>query len=196
MSKTSKQFSRQIGEDESFLRGKSFLLEIDPSSSYEKIVRDFAEEVTENGCTAFVFTHKSSPVYRLLSGNRSLRFFSATTAVSYPKKTEQTNEILVPQNDFAIYLDLISKTIESSGEECTVFVFDSISDMLVSSGFEQTYKFLKSANEVLSGPRVTSLFLATQGIHDSKVVAAIRSLFPNHLVGEAQAGVRLTRKAM
>jgi len=67
--------------------------------------------------------------------------------------------------------------------------------MLVTSGFETTYKFLKSANEVLADVNVTSLFLATRGIHDSKVIATIRSLFPNHLSGVPDGSVKLTRKS-
>ncbi len=124
-----------------------------------------------------------------------MRFFISTTTVSYPKKTDQQNEVLVPQNDSAIYLDLISKTIDSSGGNCVVFVFDSVSDMLVTSGFESTYKFLKSANEVLADVNVTSLFLVTRGIHDTKVIATIRSLFPNHLAGGPDGSVKLTRKS-
>jgi len=191
----SRQFSKQIGEDTSFLRGKSFLLEVDPSSRYEKAVGEFADELSKNGCSVFMFTHKSSPIYKLLSSDHSLRFFISTAAVSYPKQTDQQNEVLVPQNDYAIYLDLISKTIDSSEGGCVVFILDSVSDMLVTSGFEATYKFLKSANEVLAAVNVTSLFLSTSGIHDTKVVATIRSLFPNHLVGGPDGSVKLTRKS-
>jgi hypothetical protein len=191
----SRQFSKQIGEDTSFLREKSFLLEVDPSSPYEKAVGDFADELSNNGCSVFVFTHKSSPVYKHLSNDHKVRFFISTTTVSYPKKTDQENEVLVPQNDSPIYLDMISKTVDSSGGECVVFIFDSVSDMLVTSGFETTYKFLKSANEVLGGVNVTSLFLATRGIHDTKVVTTIRSLFPNHLAGGSDGSVKLTRKS-
>ena len=191
---SSRQFSKQIGEDPSFLRGKSFLLEVDPSSPYEKAVGDFADELSKTGCSVFTFTHRSSPVYKLLSNDRALNFFISTTTVSYPKHTDQKNEILVPHNDSAIYLDLISKTVDSAGGECVVFVFDSVSDMLVTSGFETTYKFLKSANEVLVGSNVTSLFLATRGIHDAKVITTIRSLFPNHLAGGPDGNVKSDKK--
>ena len=192
---SSRPFSKQIGEDPSFLRGKSFLLEVDPSSPYEKAVSEFAEELSKSGCNVFMFTHKSSPIYKLLSNDRSLRFFISTDTVSNPKQTDQQNEVLVPQNDYAIYLDLIGKTVDSSGGGCVVFVFDSVSDMLVTSSFEATYKFLKSASEVLGDVNVTSLFLTTRGIHDTKVIATIRSLFPNHLVGGPDGGVHLTRKS-
>jgi hypothetical protein len=189
-----RSFSKQIGEDPSFLRGKSFLLEIDPSSPYEKAVADFAQELSSNGCIVYVFTHRSSPVYKLLSNDRLLRFLISSSFVSYPKQTDQQNEMLIPQNDFAIYLDLISKTIGSSRGGCVVFILDSVSDMLVSSGFEATYKFLKSSNEILAGVDVTSLFLATRGIHDAKIIATIRSLFSYHLVGGSGGSIKLTRK--
>jgi hypothetical protein len=187
-------FSRQISQDTTFLLGKSFLMEVDPSTPYEKAVDDFANELSKSGCGVFVFTHKSSPVYKLLSIDHSLRFFISSATVSYPKQTDRQNEVIVPQSDSAIYLDLISKTVDSSHGSCVVFIFDSVSDMLVTSGFEATYKFLKSANEVLADGNSTCLFLTTLGIHDAKILATIRSLFPNHLISLPDGGVKLTRK--
>lgn len=189
-----RQFSKQLGEEPSFLQGKMFLLEVDSSSPYERIVSDFVWELSKIGCSALMFTHRSSPVYKLLSSNHSMKFFIASAMVSYPKHADQQNEMLVPQNDFAIYLDLISKSVDSSGKSCVVFIFDSISDIVVTSGFEATYKFLKSANEILGSTNVSSMFLLSRGIHDSKVTATIRSLFSNHLVGGPDGSVKLTRK--
>jgi hypothetical protein len=183
-----------IGEASDFLRGRSFLIEVNPASSYERAVASFTEELSKSGCTLFILTHKASPVYKLLSGDPALRFFISTPEVSYIKKTDRENEILVPQSDFAVTLDLVSKTIESSNGNCVAFVFDSLSDSLMSSSFESTYKFLKSANEVLAVPNVSALFLMTRGIHDSKIVATIRSQFPNHLVSESEYSVKLVRK--
>ncbi len=183
-----------IGEDPDFLKGRSFLIEVNSKASYERIVGSFADELSKGGYNVFIFTHKSSPVYKLLSGDPSLRFFISTSSVSYTKKTDRENELLVPQSDFAIILDMISKTIESSSGNRVAFIFDSLSDIMMTSSFESTYKFLKSANEVLSGTNVSSLFLMTRGIHDSKIVATIRSIFPNHLVGESDDAVKLVRK--
>ncbi len=187
-------FSKQIGEAPNFLRGRSFLLEVDSSSPYEKAVRDFVDELLKDGCAVYILTHRSSPVYKLLSNMSSVTFYISTPTVSYPKKGAQQNEVLVPQNDSAINLDLISKAIGSSRGGCVAIVIDSISDMLISSSFEATYKFLKNANEVLGGQNVTSMFLSTRGIHDSKVIASIRSLFSEHLVSLPDGGAKLTKK--
>jgi hypothetical protein len=189
-----KQFSATIGESSDFLRGRTFLLEVNPAASYERVVASFTEELTKSGCTLFIFTYRASPVYKLLAGDHALRFFVSTPEVSYLKKTDRENEILVPQSEFAVTLDLVSKTIESSKGDCVAFVFDSLSDNLVSSSFESTYKFLKSVNEVLAVPNVSALFLMTRGIHDSKIVATMRSQFPNHLVSESEYNVKLVRK--
>lgn len=183
-----------IGVDFSFLRGRSFLLEVDPSTAYEKSVSSFVDEFSKAGNPVFVCTHRSSPVYKLLSSANSLKFFLSTDTVSYIRQTDRENEVLIPQNDFAILLEVISRSLASSGAS-SVFIIDSISDMLVSSGFESTYKLLKNANEVLGDPNVTSLFIMTQGIHDQKMVAAIRSLFPTHLQSGADGIVKLLRKS-
>ncbi|MGI0091228.1 MAG: hypothetical protein ACREBS_05925 [Nitrososphaerales archaeon] len=187
-----RQFSRQIGEDTDFLRGKPLLLEVDPSSPYEKTVKDFADEFSSS--RVFIFTQRSSRIYKTLSSNPNFSFFASSTSTSYPKKSvDRPNEFIVPQNDLAIYLDLMSKTLESSEGSSVVFIFDSISDMIISSGFPPTYKFLKSALEML-GPEVTCLFLSMPSIHDSRVTATIRSMFSNHLVNANSSGVKLTKK--
>lgn len=191
----SKQFTKRVGESLEFLRGKSFLLDVEPSVPYERVVREFCDEFSSNNHVVFVFTYANSTIHKILSGNSSLRFFIGTNSVSYPKQANKTNEVLIPQDDSAIYLDLFSKTIESSKGGGIVFVFDSISDMLVSSGFEPTYKFLKSANEVLAVTNVTSLFLMTEGIHDPKVVATVKSLFPNHMISSMDYEAKITRRS-
>lgn len=189
---TSRQFSRQIGVDTDFLRGKSLLFEVDPSSPYEKVVKDFADEFSST--SVHVFTQRSGRVYRTLSSNERCAFFAFSTSVSYPKKSpDRPNEYLVPHNDSAIYLDLMCKTLGSSENDHVVFVFDSISDMIVSAGFPATYKFLKSAIEIL-GPNVTCLFLAMPSVHDTKVNAIIRSMFSNHMTSDNSNGIRLTKK--
>ena len=164
---------------------------MDPSSAYEKVVKDFADELSSN--RMFIFTHRSSRVYKMLSANESFGFFSFSSSVSYPKKSDRPNEFLIPENDAAIHLDLVSKTLDSYEEDQIGFIFDSISDMIVSSGFQGTYKFLKSMIELLE-PNTTCLFLVMPSVHDPKITATIRGIFSNH-VTNGVSGVRLTKKA-
>ena len=183
-----------IGEDSSFLRGRSFLLEVNPSSPYERSVSGFTSELSKGGCEVNVFTHKTSPVYKLLSADPSLNFVISSSTVTRTTLEEGKIEIMIPQGDMAVYLDLISKKVESARSECVVFVFDSLSDILVSTSFQATYKFLKNANEVLAGTSVSSLFIMSRGIHDEKIVATFRSMFSNHLVSISEGIAKLVRK--
>jgi len=91
-------------------------------------------------------------------------------------------------------LDLMNKTLGSTEGSGVGIIFDNVSDIILSSGFENCYKFLKQANQIISEPRVTALFLMTQDAHDEKVVRIIKSLFSSHLTNEI-AGLKITRKA-
>ena len=76
----------------------------------------------------------------------------------------------MPSDDQAVILDLIDKTIAAATAPAQVaIVFDSISDMILSAGFEATYKFVKQVNEATGNGRTAALFLMTLGAHDEKV---------------------------
>jgi hypothetical protein len=79
------------------------------------------------------------------------------------------------------------------GAKLTV-VYDSLSDLLLSMGLQEAYKFIRQANAILNQPNITALFLMTLGAHDEQTVSLIKSLFPNHLLVD-QAGLKVTRNA-
>ena len=187
-------FSKRAGMGNSFLKGNVFLMEVDPSSTYEESVKDFAMELLSANDIVFAFTSKGSPVYKALSQVTDVRFYLMSSDVSYPKPTGQPHEVLVPQHDHAVLLDLMNKTLGSTEGSGVGIIFDNVSDIILSSGFENCYKFLKQANQIISEPRVTALFLMTQDAHDEKVVRIIKSLFSSHLTNEI-AGLKITRKA-
>lgn len=174
------------------LYGKAILLEVDPTSKYEEAVRDFAIEHASKGSPVFVFTSRGTPVYNALLNADGVRFYIMTESVSYPKPARQTYEVLVPHSDQAVLLDLLDKTKESLPQGSIAFVFDSISDFILYSGFESCYKFLKQANEILGDSRTSSLFLITRGAHDERIVAQVKSLFSVHMVYDRQ-GIRITK---
>jgi hypothetical protein len=186
-------FSKRMGVDSAYLEGKSFLVEIEPSNPYEGMVKDFATEFISQNHLVFVFTSRGSPVYKALMKNPEVKFYILSAEVSYPKPTDVSNEILVPQNDSAVLLDLLSKTVSSTAGTGIGIVFDNISDMILSAGFENCYKFVKQANEIINEPRITTLFLMTYGAHEDRIVRLIKSLFSNHLVDES-SGLKITRK--
>ena len=185
-------FSNRIATAGVSFEGAKSLLEVDTSSNYEDAVKEFAVEQISKGALVFVFTSRGSPVFNALSDMAGVRFYMMTSKVSYPKPTEVPNEVLVPQNDQAVLLDLLDKTVTSTAGNKASVILDSISDLILYGGFEGTYKFIKQSNEILSSSAVSSLFLLASGAHEEKILNLTRSLFPNHLLYDAR-GLRLTR---
>jgi len=175
-------FSSDLKIDPQTLIGRTFLFLTDPSTSYEKVVDDLAVELLSNKCYAFVFTSKRSPIQTSLSKIKGVRYYILTSSVSYPRGTDVPDEILVPQNDQAILLDIIQKTILSDPEAKLGIIYDNISDMILSSSVESSYKFLKQANEIIDPKRVMAMFLFTPGAHDDRTVNLVKALFANHIV--------------
>ncbi len=192
-------FSKRMGVGRGFLARRSMLMEVDPSTDYEKVILDFAKEVLSTKQVLFVFTSRGSPIHRALSDVQGVigitRFFILTDKVSYPKPSEgQVYEVMVPQHDQPVLLDVLDKTLRSNPDGKIAVLFDSISDLILSLGLEKSYLFLKQANEIISDPRVTSLFLVSRLAHDDKSMTLIRSLFPNHLSYDAM-GLKVTKQA-
>ena len=175
-------FSQSIKIDPKTLIGRTFLFLTDPSTPYEKVVDDFAVELLSNKSLAFVFTSKRSPVQNSLSKIKGIRYYILTSSVSYPRATDVPDEILVPQNDQAILLDIIQKTIMTDPEAKLGIIYDNVSDMILSSSVESSYKFLKQANEIIDPKRVVVMFLFTPGAHDDRTGNLVKALFTNHIV--------------
>jgi hypothetical protein len=187
-------FTDRLGVDNSFLDRRTLLLETDPSVAYEQVTMDFARQGLSNGNLVYVFTSKGSPIYHALRSVNGLRFYILTPKVSYPKPEEnEPSQILVPSDHSALLLDLVDKTVAAAEAPTRVMIiFDSISDMILSTGFEETYKFVKQMNEATGNGRTTTMYLMTLGAHDEKVVSFMRSLFPTQLIEDAQ-GLRISR---
>lgn len=187
-------FTERLDVPSGFLQGRTLLLEDDPSVPYEQVITDFARQSISNNQTVYVFTAKGSPIYNALRNMTGVRFYILSSKVTYPKPEEgQPSQILVPAGDQAVILDLLDKTISAAESPSQVaIIFDSISDMILSGSFEDTYKFVKQVNEVAGNGKTSALFLMTYGAHEDKVVSFIRSLFPTQLIEDA-TGLRMTR---
>ena len=173
------------------LVGKKVLYEVDPTVPYEGTLRKTLEELAWAGNPVFVYTPKASPLHDALSGATGVKFFLTTSGVSYMKIADDTSEVLVPQSDTAIFLDVADKTM-ASRHGGIVFVFDSVSELLLMTGVEKTYKFLKQFLELLHEPRATAFFIFIGKAHESKETNLLRGIFPTHLVEDSE-GPRLSR---
>lgn len=174
-------FSGRLGMSTDSIVGKEFLLEVNPAARFEESIRDLATELGSKQYVIFAFTARGSPVYAALSTLGNVRFFTMTSKVSYPKPGDQPNEVMVPSTDQSVLLNVLDKAITTNPDLKFGVIFDSVTDLILSSGLETTYKFLKQANEMINNNKVTSVFLITLGAHSEREVNIVRSLFSNLL---------------
>lgn len=133
-----------------------------------------------NGEHAVVFTRKGSPIYSLLSEKEGVKFFCMTRQVSNPRFLSE-REILLPSNNTPLVLSIFDRLLKSDEGKRINFVFDSLSDLVLSLGFKETYKFVRSAVEILSLPTVTAIFLLNSYAHDPWVRSSLTSLFGDQI---------------
>jgi hypothetical protein len=176
---TLNSFSRSLGLEHYDLVGRKILLEFDPASNYERVVRDFVTEALSNKESVAIFTRKGSPIHSSLCEEKDVKFFCLTQRVSVPTKFSD-KEVLLSSSDTSIMLNLLDK-IKSKDHEVINIVFDNLSDLVLTIGFEKTYYFMKCAAEMLAFSKVTALFLVNALSHSPPVVSSLRSLLSNHV---------------
>ena len=105
--------------------------------------------------------------------------------------------MLLPSNDTSLMLDVFDKTLKAHPQGVVNVVFDSLSDLVSSAGFEKTYRFMRYAVEMLASPRNTVLFLLNQNAHDPKVASSLRGLFSDQISfgKEGMQTVKLSKAA-
>lgn len=160
--------------------GRRCILEVDPDAKYEAALKDLAQVLVARNYALSVFTSKGSPLRSALGTMPEAKFYLMTPGASYQKETESPSEVLVPV-DMAILLDTFEKIVKSTADRPVGLIFDTISDLILSSGFEATFKFMKRASEILSSANTTSVFLITAGAHEERSVRPIKNLFAAHL---------------
>jgi CheY-like chemotaxis protein len=149
----SEKFSKALGLDHTQLRGRKILLEFDPATPYERVVRDFALEARTHGEAVIILTHTASIVHQVVEGEEGVE--------------------LVPLTGGTI----LSPILEAHAEKTLVLVFDNLTDLILSMGFQSAYNFTKNALERLSGLRLTAMFLFNPKSHPSNEAYSIRNLF-------------------
>ncbi len=187
-------FSSRAGIQGGFAEGKIILLETNSATNYEGAVADFVGEMTSSGGSAFVFTSRGSPVHNAVSKLPGVRTYVFSSSISYPKETGNPNEVLVPSGDMAILLDVLSKILAANPGTKIALVFDSLSDIILSQGLQECYKFVRQASAIINQGSVSSIFLLTLGAHDEQAVNLMKSLFSNHLLVD-QEGLKVTRSS-
>ena len=188
-------FSRTVGLSHDEIAGKKILLEYDPLSGYEKILRTLATEAASNFERVILFTRKDSPIHSAMEDELGLKMFVLTSRVSYPK-IESENVVLIPAFDSSLILDSMNKTIEAYAATPFTIIFDNISHQIFTLGTERAHSFVRQGLELMVSNRITGVFLLNYPSHDPKTVSMFESLFDLELVSRPGARIPEVRKKL
>lgn len=151
------RFSMQLGFEHAKLVGKKLLVEFDPSTPYERFVRDFALESVMHNEEVIVLTKKGSSIRQALEGEKGVEFIDLAPDV------------------------MLSSILEKHSKESLSMIFDNLTDLALSANAQAAYKFARNAIEMLSPLRVTALFLLNPAAHDPKDTYSLRGLFSDQV---------------
>ena len=179
-------FSKTLGVSHGELLGRKILLEFDPASDYEQVVENAAKEALAHLEPVYVFTRHASGVYESLARQRSVRIVLMSASASTSKPVSE-NQIVLPADNTPLVLDSLREILGRHGDQNTFLIFDNVSELIMSVGFDKAYKFLLCAVEMVSSKPTTALFLINKSAHEAQESSRVRGLFQNILVYEKNA---------
>ncbi|HEV2121052.1 MAG TPA: MEDS domain-containing protein [Candidatus Bathyarchaeia archaeon] len=188
LTESSDVFSRTVGLSHDEIAGRKILLEYDPLSGYEKILKSLATEAASNFERVILFTRKDSPIHSTMEDEPGLKMFVLTSRVSYPKE-ESENVVLIPAFDSSLILDSMNKTIEAYASTPFTMIFDNVSHQIFTLGTERAHSFVRQALELMASNRITGVFLLNYPAHDMKAVSMFENLFDLELI--SRQGTRI-----
>jgi len=153
--KRKQPFSSRINLSYDDIKRKNILFHFNALSSYEKIVKEFAEETKANGNSVIVLTMLDSAIYNIID------------------KKSYSIELLTEQT-------LISPILSKHKGEIAV-VYDSITNLYHTMGFDAAYEILKQIKLRFTERKATSLFLINPEAHSKEDFVSFSSLFSYHI---------------
>jgi len=193
LAETPEVFSRALGLTHNQITGKKILLEYDPLSDLDKMLKAFVAEAASNLERTVVFTRTDGPARALAGSEPALKMLLLTTKVSKPS-IEKENFVLLPAYDSSLILDSLDKTIETyAGAHFTV-IFDNITHMIFMLGQERAYGLVRQALELMISDKITAIFLLNLKAHDQKTISNFESLFDIEIESKPGSRVPEVRK--
>lgn len=170
------------------------MIEVEPSAGFEDIVKNIVTEALEDARIVCLYTQKGSPIYRALINKGGIRFYTMVSSVQYPVTMEASvsYETYLPQNDHPIILATMEELVRSKKDADITLIYDNLSDMIVISGVESTYRFLRQAIEILDSENIDAYFIMVRRAHDDRVFNLIRGLFSTHMLLD-ESGLRVVK---
>jgi len=173
-------FSKQFGITHQQMKGKKMLFEIDPKSDYNKDLLSFGSEARNNDEKLYILTNKNSTLHLhgriAFSGDNNVKFLLLTSETSSPRQMNE-NETLLPANDLSVLFDRLASIQKAKTKKTINVLFDNLSDLILTCGFERTQKFMHRFLKTISSSKVTALFAFNPTAHSKKISSSIRDMF-------------------
>ena len=186
-------FSSQVRLSHEEITGRKILLEFDPQSDHDRILKSLLAESASHFERTVVFTRKGRPIYSLALRQPAAKLFVLTSRVSYPK-VENENLVLLPSYDTSLILDALNKTIEAYAGSSFTIIFDSITHFIFTLGPERTYSLVRQALELMISNKITAIFAMNSKAHDLKTMSTFESMFDIEILDELGKEVPEIRK--
>jgi len=173
-------FSSMVNMKHPDILGNRLLLEYEPASDYEEIVKKFVREFQANVESVAIFTSAGSPIYRQFRDQRNISLFSFSTKTSSPARLSD-EQVLLPERDTSLLLDAVDKLLQALSKKRIGIVFDVFTDIILSQGFEKAYGVLSSIVEMTESEIASILVLINYDALEPRVLGAVRGLFRSQL---------------
>jgi hypothetical protein len=144
------------------------LVEYDPRVAFEAPVEQGIREISANTERCVIFTRKAGKILTMIKELENVE----TRVLVTPGVQEEGS---VPFNDVTRLLQAVNEALESEFE--TWILFDNISDLLISAGFDQSYTFVRRATDIVASKNGSIMFLLNKGAHTPETRAAFEGLF-------------------
>jgi predicted transcriptional regulator len=188
-----KGFAELLAFRDALLSNKCVLLEVDPSQDYESALGALVQDETKRSRVS-AFTWRGSTLYPVLPRGERVFVYVMTTHESRPPSS-RLREFVVPSHDEAALLESIEESGAKEGADGRdLFIFDGVSELLVSLGNERSHRFLKRATRSLDAKGRRSLFIMKRGYHDERSQRMVKALFSERLVYDG-SGLKLDQSA-
>ncbi len=173
-------FSKSFGITPQLMIGKTILLEVDPKSDYQNALLNFASEARNSGKALLVITGMNSTLHTAISETDNTKFLLTSLKTS---RIQQVNEkeAVLPAADLSVLLNAIERIQKAQEGKTTCLLLDNLSDIILTCGFEKSYRFTRLLLETISSSTTTALFVFNPEAHDPTISSSIRGLFQIHL---------------
>jgi hypothetical protein len=186
-------FSSHLRLKHQDILGRRMLLEYEPTSNYESIVREFVREFQTNVESIAIFANAGSPVSREFSEQRNVRLFTSSTKTSTPSRISN-EQVLLPERDTSLLLDAVDKLLQAHPERRIGIVFEVFTYLILSLGFEKAYGVISTVVEMAESESATILVLVNSDALEPKTLNGLRGLFQTQLSYDAN-GLKVVRLA-